>query len=258
MSAVRDNNFFVVHGWMINRLGLKGNELQIYAIIYGFSQAKDTEFTGSLQYLSDWVGLTRANTLARLKSLVEKGLLVKTDIFTNGVKTCQYSCVTETVTGCYRNSNGGVTETVTNNIPDIHTDNIPDKKDIGGQAPTPPPEKKSTKKAKADAEAILARYTTDPATLELLREWLKVRKAKRAPETEKALTLNLDKLDALAQESGLAVPAYLEAVIARGWAAFYAIKETQRPVGGGFRRPQPERSRIKSEADYHAGLQGWG
>lgn len=272
MGAVRDNNFFVVHGWMINRLGLKGNELQIYAIIYGFSQAKDTEFTGSLQYLADWVGLTRQNTLRRLQSLVDKGLLIKADIFTNGVKTCKYTCVAETATGCCRNDNGGVAETATgccrngnegvaktatNNIGDNIPDIIPDKKDIGGQAPTPPPEKKSAKKAQADTEAILARYTTDPATLELLREWLKVRKAKRAPQTEKALTLNLDKLDALAQESGLAVPAYLEAVIARGWAAFYAIKDG-RSVGGGFQRPQPERSRIKSEADYAAGLQGWG
>lgn len=269
MGAVRDNNFFVVHGWMINRLGLKGNELQIYAIIYGFSQAKDTEFTGSLQYLSDWVGITRQNTLVRLQSLVDKGLLIKTDIFTNGVKTCKYTCVTETATGryrnsnggvaetatgCYRNNNGGVAETATNNIPDIHTDNISDNKE-GGQAPALPA-KKSTKKAKVDTEALLARYTSDPATMELLREWLKVRKAKRAPQTEKALTLNLDKLDKLAQESGLTVPAYLEAVIMKGWAAFYPIRETMQRPGGGF-QPQ-ERSRIKSEADYAAGLQGWG
>ena len=153
---------------------------------------------------------------------------------------------------------GGMQQSCTNNIGDNIPDNIPDKKDIGGQAPTPPPEKKSTKRVKADTEAILARYTSDPATLELLREWLKVRKAKRAPETENALTLNLDKLDKLAQESGLSVPAYLEAVIARGWAAFFAIKDGPRPVGGGYQRPQQERSRIKTEADYAAGLQGWG
>ena len=139
---------------------------------------------------------------------------------------------------------------ISHNIPD----NISDNKK-GGQAPTLPA-KKSTKKAKADAEAVLARYTSDPATLELLREWLKVRKAKRAPETEKALTLNLDKLQAVAQESSLTVPAYLEAVIMKGWAAFYPIRELR--TGGGFQPPQQERSRIKSEADYAAGLQGWG
>lgn len=279
MSAVRDNNFFVVHGWMINRLGLKGNELQVYAIIYGFSQAEGTEFTGNLQYLADWTNATRRTALNSLQGLVEKGLLIKEDVYNNGVKTCKYRCFLDACAGeisspgvvknlqrggeksspgVVKNLHQGVENTSPNNIRDNIPDNIPDKKEIGGQAPTLPPEKKSTKKAQADTEAILARYTTDPATLELLREWLKVRKAKRAPQTEKALTLNLDKLDKLAQESGLSVPAYLEAVIARGWAAFFAIKDGPRPAGGGFQRPQPERSRIKTEADYAAGLQGWG
>ena len=278
MGAVRDNNFFVVHGWMINRLGLKGNELQIYAIIYGFSQADGTEFTGNLQYLADWTNATRRTALTSLQGLVEKGLLIKEDVYNNGVKACKYRCCLDaspgensssgvvknlhqggenSSSGVVKNLHQGGEKTAPNNISHNTTDNIPDKKEIGGQAPTPPPEKKATKKAPADTEAILARYTTDPATLELLREWLKVRKAKRAPQTEKALTLNLDKLDTLAQESGLPVTGYLEAVIARGWAAFFAIKDA-RPIGGGFQRPQPERSRIKSEADYAAGLQGWG
>ena len=277
MSAVRDDNFVVEHGWMVNRLQLKGNDLRVYAIIYGFSQTGGQEFTGNLQYLADWVNGTKQGVQKNLKSLLDRGLIKKREYFTNGVKQCAYratelppmqqSCtghatelhegMQQSCTGHATELHGGIQQSCTNNIGDNIPDNIPDKKEIGGQAPTPPLEKKSTKKAKADTEAILARYTTDPATLELLREWLKVRKAKRAPETEKALTLNLDKLNALAQESGLAVPAYLEAVIARGWAAFYAIKDG-RPAGGGFQRPQPERSRIKSEADYAAGLQGWG
>lgn len=278
MGALRDDNYFVVHGWMINRLGLKGNELQLYAIIYGFSQADGQQFHGGLQYLADWTNIAKRNVLARLQSLVEKGLLIKTDVYNNGVKSCEYRCVLnppgvdetspgvvmkhhqgidETSPGALMKHHRGGDETSTNK--EIYKE--PDKesnKEYKGVPPTPPPEKKSTKKPKADTEAILARYTTDPETLELLREWLKVRKAKRAPQTEKALTLNLDKLDKLAQESGLSVPAYLEAVIARGWAAFFAIKDGQRPAGGGFQRPQPERSRIKSEADYAAGLQGWG
>lgn len=242
MSAVRDNNFFVVHGWMINRLGLKGNELQLYAIIYGFSQAKDTEFTGSLQYLSDWVGITRQNALVRLQSLVEKGLLVKTDVFTNGVKTCKYTCVTETATGCYRNDNGGVTETATgcyrnsnapvtetatNNIPDIHTDNIPDKKEIGVQAPSAP--EKTTR--------------FKPPTVE--------------------------EVAAYCLERGNHVDAqrFVDYYTSNGWMRGKTkIKDWRACVrtwergstGGGYQRPQPERSRIKSEADYAAGLQGWG
>lgn len=267
MGAVRDNNYFVIHGWMINQLGLKGNELQLYAIIYGFTQADGQKFRGSLQYLADWLGITRQNTLLRLKSLVDKGLLEKEDTYTNGVKGCEYRCrfdnygtietvtvlskqqrgVVETATGCYRNNNGGVAETATNNISDKDIDISTDKDK--GVPPTPPPEKKPTKKTAADTEAILARYAQDTKTLELLREWLKVRKAKRAPQTEKALTLNLDKLQDLAKESGLTVEGYLEAVIARGWAAFYPIREAAQRG----QTPQATRSRIKTEAEHAAG-----
>lgn len=109
------------------------------------------------------------------------------------------------------------------------------------------PETKPKKKARIDTEEIFSRYTQDEKTLGLLREWLKVRKAKRAPETEKALTLNLDKLHALATESGMGDAEYLEGVIARGWAAFYPLES------GWKRQAVPERSRVKTEAEHAAG-----
>ena len=59
----------------------------------------------------------------------------------------------------------------------------------------------------------------------LLKDWLKVRKAKRAAMTDKAIELNLEKLNGLASESGMSVKKYLEAVIMRGWQAFFPIKE---------------------------------
>lgn len=35
---VKNENYLVIQGWMITELKLKGNELLIYAIIYGFSR----------------------------------------------------------------------------------------------------------------------------------------------------------------------------------------------------------------------------
>lgn len=72
-------------------------------------------------------------------------------------------------------------------------------------------------------------YMEEGRIRELLGEWLKVRKAKRAAMTDTAITLNLNKLDRLAQESGMSVPQYLEEVIARGWAAFFPIREYGKP-----------------------------
>lgn len=73
----------------------------------------------------------------------------------------------------------------------------------------------------------------------LLKDWLKVRKAKRAAMTDKAIELNLRKLKELASESHMTIENYLEAVIMRGWQAFYPIKEysTAKPAATTSNNP---------------------
>lgn len=89
-SKVKRDNYIAVQGWMITELNLKGNELIIYACIYGFSQAENQTFTGSLQYLADWTNSTKQGALKCLKSLVEKGYISKRENIINGVKFCEY------------------------------------------------------------------------------------------------------------------------------------------------------------------------
>ena len=88
-----ENNFITIQGWMRTKLNLKGNDLMVYAIIYGFSQTENQRFTGSLQYLADWCGATKQGIQKNLKNLIEKGLIEKTDVEKNGVKFCEYSCI---------------------------------------------------------------------------------------------------------------------------------------------------------------------
>lgn len=90
MSKIRNENYITILGFMINELKLKGNELLIYAIIYGFSQNQESKFEGSLQYLADWINGTKQTVIACLKSLTEKGLIEKEEIFLNGIKFCRY------------------------------------------------------------------------------------------------------------------------------------------------------------------------
>lgn len=80
------------------------------------------------------------------------------------------------------------------------------------------------KKERKSFDSIIAAYTTDAQITELLQEWLKVRKAKRAAMTDRAIQMNIDKLDKIAAESNMTVAEYLSEVICRGWAAFYPIK----------------------------------
>lgn len=90
MGKVQNENYVLIQGWMINELKLKGNELIVYAIIYGFTQIEGQLFNGSLQYLADWTNSTKQGVVKNLKSLIEKGLIKKNDKVINGVKFCEY------------------------------------------------------------------------------------------------------------------------------------------------------------------------
>ena len=76
-SVIRDSNYVVIQGWMLTRLGLKGNELLIYAVIYGFTQNGETEFVGSMKYLADWTNSTIESVRKCIKSLIDKGYIIK-------------------------------------------------------------------------------------------------------------------------------------------------------------------------------------
>lgn len=92
-KLVTGDNFITIQGWMVTDLRLKGNELIVYAAIYGFSQAANQAFKGSLQYLADWTNSTKQGVIKALKSLVEKGLIDKKESMINGVKFCEYSAL---------------------------------------------------------------------------------------------------------------------------------------------------------------------
>lgn len=92
-SRVNNDNFIMIQGWMVNELKLKGNDLMVYAIIYGFSQAENQCYNGSLQYLADWCGSSKQGIMKNLKSLLEKKLIVKEEIIKNNVKFCEYRAI---------------------------------------------------------------------------------------------------------------------------------------------------------------------
>lgn len=96
-SKVKDDNFFLVSGWMLNRLNLKGTALHVFAIIYGFSQDGEGSYTGSLQYLMDFTNTTKKTIISTLQELVEKGYLIKTENYINGVKFNTYKAFTPLV-----------------------------------------------------------------------------------------------------------------------------------------------------------------
>ena len=110
---MKDENFITIAGWMRTRLNLTGNELIIYACIYGFCQNGEGKYEGSLNYLSDAVGVTKENVRLILKRLIEKGLLIKIDKVYNGVKFCNYIVNFEAIYPALKQCHPGI-ETMTN------------------------------------------------------------------------------------------------------------------------------------------------
>ena len=102
MSKVKNNVYVVIQGWYINELKLKGNELMVYSIIYGFCQDGESRFTGSLQYLADWTNSTKQGVMKVLKSLVEKKLIIKSEKFINNVKFCEYKINDDVLTDAHK------------------------------------------------------------------------------------------------------------------------------------------------------------
>ena len=87
-KKIKPNSYYSIQYWMINELGLKGLELSIYAIIYGFSRDHCGAFTGSRSYLADFTNSTKAGVDKALKSLIQKNLLEKKDFVNHGIKNC--------------------------------------------------------------------------------------------------------------------------------------------------------------------------
>ena len=134
-SKVKNANYYQIQGWMINALGLKGISLSVFAIIYGFSQDGENEYTGSLQYLCDFTGGTSKPTIIKaLKGLMEKQYIMRREEYINGVQFNKYKVnlpllknlnggSKETLPGADKNLNGGSKEILPNNKDNNKEDN---------------------------------------------------------------------------------------------------------------------------------------
>lgn len=130
-SRIKDENYYQIQGWMINRLGLKGIQLSVYAIIYGFSQDGENEYTGSLQYLCDFCGgVSKPTIINALKSLVESNYILRREEVINSVQFNRYKInlpllkkfnggSKENSQEVVNNFNGGSKETLPNNKSNI-------------------------------------------------------------------------------------------------------------------------------------------
>lgn len=249
-SRIKDENYYQITGWMINKLNLKGTPLNVFAIVYGFSQDGESEFSGSRQYLADFINSSKPTIDKALTELCELNYLIKTTKLINNVTFNTYKAnlpvvkelcrgSKETLPPSKENSNGGSKETLHNN----KSNNTSNNKDINKESKTAPANSFDVliEKYLSD-DGMSVKYQDEAERRELLQEWLKVRKAKRAAMTDRAIELNLQKLDKLASKSNMSVVEYLKEVICRGWQAFYVINN--------YNKPQQQKAQSKENLEF--------
>lgn len=74
---MKSDNYVVIQGWMCNELELKGNELLIYALIYGFSQDEQSVFSGSIDYIAETFNISKPTVIKAIQGLVDKDYIIK-------------------------------------------------------------------------------------------------------------------------------------------------------------------------------------
>lgn len=260
-SKVKDGKFITVASFMIKELNLKGNDLLVYAIIYGFSQTDGMKgFSGSLQYLADWTNSTKRGIIKNLESLIQRGYIAKEVMVINGVKYCTYttvdleqlsnehsSIVVNSVHGGSEHSSMGVVNKVHggselsshNNIEYNIDNNIEDNtKPVEATPQTPLVEKNQNqevdgKSSKSKKESIFEDFAKDNLQLlQALKDFEESRSKNRSKMTERAKRLLLTELQKFNPNDWVAI---LNQSVLNGWKSVYPLKnESQKQVASSY------------------------
>lgn len=235
-----DKEYIVILPFMVDGLKLKGNELIMYAIIYGFSRVEGHSFHGSLSYLASMTNLSKRSVMEVLKKLIDKKHIVKKEEMINGIKMCKYSCNSEECekfTGSEESSPGVVKN--------LHR---------GGEESSPNNTNKNTniyikeesiKEEKADftlndCRKLIQTYTINQDFEEVMYDFCKMRKQINKPMSERALRMKFTQLNTLANTESEKIK-IVEQSIANCWQDLYAIggnknysKQPQKKKGLNF------------------------
>ena len=204
--------YITIQEWMLE-LGIGGNDLMAYALVWGFCQDGRSCFRGSYDYLTRWLNCNRSTAIRVVKRLTELGLLRKELREMNGVQFCDlYALVPEGLQNA--TTSGKMTPSQW-------------QKDTGGRGKMPPHNKSidnATIVANRDNITPLPPFDFYRALLnngvseETAKAWLAVRKAKRCVNTELAFHETMEEV----RKSGQSAEQCIRFSASRSWAGFKA------------------------------------
>jgi len=215
---------------------MSGVEKIVYAIIYGFSKDRRSDFHGSRQYLADWCECSTKTIERALAHLVELRYIVKREEVVNGVKFCRYTVDFNTLdklsipwTKCPEGSaNLSKTEDKMshNNIEDNIDNNI---------------ENDTRTRVKTDKKFSFKESLINAgATEEHVDKLLEIRKRKGLNNSQKAYTLLIESINTICKMQGVAVDDVVAFMVrpTQNWGAI-------RPDWGGVEHITAQRSRTR-------------
>ena len=88
---MKRDDYILILAPMVTELKLNGNNLIIFALIYGFCKDGAHKFNGSIDYICRWTNLSRPTVISTLKTLTECGYINKEEQTLNNIKTCSYT-----------------------------------------------------------------------------------------------------------------------------------------------------------------------
>lgn len=216
-----NTDFITILAWM-KQLKASLVEKMVFAIIYGFSKDRRSDFRGSRQYLADWCECSTKTIDRALASLCDAGYIIKREEVVKEVKFCHYTVNFDTLdkmsipwTKC---PGGGeiLTETEDkmshNNIEDNITDNNAATTRTREVADAPQPISK-TKFSYRD-KLIGAGVTPENADRLLAN-----RRAKNLKNTEAAFNRLLGSLEQVCNARGVTYNEAIEYAGKHGWGA---------------------------------------
>ena len=215
---MENTDFLNIQGWMINELNLKGNELIIYALIYGFTKDGVSEFRGSRQYMADWTNSSVRSVQNVVNSLVNKGMIEKINhtnkygsLETSGYKAINVPKLSSEKSssplekkvheGSEKSSHNNIDNNISNNIVDIKEKNI----------------------KKESVHSVISSYTENKDLQDALHDFVEMRSKARKPLTVRAMKLSLNELDKLAVDDVTKV-AIVNQSIVHSWLTFYKLQ----------------------------------
>lgn len=115
---MKSENFVIIQGWMCNELELKGNDLLVFALIYGFSQDGESAFHGSRNYIANTFNISKPTVDKAIQNLLDSGYIVKyesEDFNTPNAYAVNIQVVKKLYWGSKETLLGGSKETLLNN-----------------------------------------------------------------------------------------------------------------------------------------------